>query len=375
MAISMRNLYARTFILTLLALCAAARGASGRQAAPRLNWQEFKSEAGGFSVKFPAAPRVSEAPMIKGPLNLTRHVHAASVGGYEFEVDYLDMPAGYDEPELTLEGGISGFITFAERNGGHRLTKGTVVRGTCEGLEATAIIQPAPGRNGFGHTRTFNSGQRYYFILFSTMADGEAARAVARTFMDSLDIKDGCKAPLIPTAAPTTPPIRDTFEGTRDPATGWRKIDSTEHGFSVLMPGPAQRTSTQVQTQPFPLFHHEFSQEADDVIYTAEMLGDYPLGFYSNTTSYESLLDVTLVAIKRNLAALEFDYAAPRKLKVGVYPGREYTLTNKQTGASGRIQMYATPRRSYIFIAISNSATPHDREIERFFSSVRVSPK
>lgn len=371
----MRSLYARTFFLTLLALCAAARGASGRQAAPKLDWQEFKSEAGGFSVKFPGAPRVSRVPMIKGPLTLTRHVHTASAGNYEFELDYVDMPAGYDEPELALEGGISGITRSFEAEGGRVLSKGKVMRGTCEGLEATVALASSNGGTGFAHARIFNSGQRYYFAVFVSKGGGEGAREAARTFVDSLDIKDGCKAPLIPTGAPTAAPVRGTVEGTRDPATGWRRIEGPEQGFSVLMPGPAQRESTQTQVQPFVLSHHEFVYETDDVIYSAEVVGDYPAGFYSNAASYENLLDVTLAAIKRNLGALDFTYGAPRKLNVGAYPGREYTLANEKTGVRGRMQMYSTPRRSYIFIAISRGQTPRDQELERFFSSVRVSPK
>jgi hypothetical protein len=61
----MRTLDARTFILTLLVLCAAARVVSCRQAAPKLDWQGFKSEAGGFSVKFPGAPRVSQESRVR----------------------------------------------------------------------------------------------------------------------------------------------------------------------------------------------------------------------------------------------------------------------------------------------------------------------
>jgi hypothetical protein len=371
----MRNLYTRTLILTLLALCAAARGASGQQAAPKLNWQEFKSEAGGFSMKFPGAPQLSKLPMSKGPLTLTRNVHTATSGIYEFHMEYVDMPAGYDEPELALEGGISGVTHMIEADGGRVLTKEKIVRGTCEGLEATfAAVFPA-GVKGFAQTRIFSSGQRYYFAIFSARGGGEGAREVARTFMDSLVIKDGCKAPLIPTPAPTAEPIRSTIEGTRDPATGWRKIESPEYGFSVLMPGPAERTSTQAQTQPFVLFHHEFIYETDDIIYSAEMFGDYPAGFNSTAASRETLLDVTLAAIKRNLGALDFTYSEPRKLNVGIYPGREYILTSEKIDVRGRVQLYSTPRRAYIFLAISRGQTPRDREIERFFSSVRVSPK
>lgn len=371
----MRSTYTRTLLFTLVALCAAAHVTHGRQPAPVLNWRVFNSEAGGFSIKFPGAPKVNQFPMVKGPLTLTRYVHQMTVGDYELEIDYVDMPAGYDEPELALEGSISGITRSFESEGGRVLSRGKVVRGTCEGLEATFTLAPRAGRTGFSQARVFNSGQRYYFVVFVSRGDGAAARAAAGTFADSLDIKDGCKAPLIPTTAPATPPVRSVVEGTPDPSTGWRIIVSAEHGFSLLMPGPAQRESAQTQVQPFALFHHEFIYESDDVIYSAEVLGDYPLGFYSSPASYENLLDVTLVAIKRNLASLELTYGEPRKLSVGSYPGREYALTNDKTGMHGRIQTYSTPRRAYIFIALAQGPTPRGKEIERFFSSVRVSPK
>jgi hypothetical protein len=370
----MRSLCARTFILVLLALC-AARAASGRQAAPKLDWQEFKSVAGGFSVKFPVAPRVSQVPIVRGPVTLTRHVHAAAAGEYEFEVDYMDMPAGYNDPALALEGGIIGFTRFAQSKGGRVLTNGKAVRGTCEGREATASVSSAAGKTGFAQARAFYSGQRYYFAIFNARADNEAARAVGRAFMDSLEIKDGCKAPLTPTAAPVAAPVHSTVEGTHDPATGWRKLDMLDLGFSVLMPGPARRKYEQTQVQPFPVFHNEFLYEGENVVYTAETLGDYPAGFYSTETSLENLLDLSLVVIKRNLAELGLAYGEPRKLRVGTYPGREYAVANEKAGTRGRIQTYATPRRAYIFIAFSFGGAPRDKDIERFFSSVRVSPK
>ncbi|HEX7313483.1 MAG TPA: hypothetical protein VF297_06155 [Pyrinomonadaceae bacterium] len=367
----------RTFIVVLLALCAAARAASGQQAGAKINWQEFRSEAGGFSVKFPSAPRVSKVPMVRGPVTLTRNVHGAVAGGgvYEFEVDYVDMPAGYSEPELSLEGGISGFIRFAESRGGRVLTNVKVVRGTCEGREATATAPAPPGRTGFAHGRVFYSGQRYYFALFHAREDNAAARAVGRVFMDSLDIKDGCKAPIAPTPAPTAPPVRGTVEGTPDAATGWRRIDLPDLGLSMLMPGPAQRETTQTQVQPFAAFHHEFVFETDEIIYTAEVLGDFPIGFYSTPVSQEGLLDITLAAVKKNFGELGFVYGEPRKLNAGAYPAREYVMTSEKTGSRGRLRLYATPRRAYVFLVLVQGTTPRDAEVERFLSSIRISPK
>ena len=366
-----------TLTLVLLALCAAARAASGQQAAAEIEWREFRSEAGGFSVKLPSEPRVTPVPIVKGPFTFTRHAHTAAAGGgaYEFEVNYIDLPAGFDEPELSLEGGIVAFVRFAESSGGRVLTNTKVVRGTCEGRDATASTPSGAGKSRFAQARVYNSGQRFYFALFSAREDTEAARAVGRAFIDSFDVKDGCKAPVAPTAAPTAPPVRGTVGGTRDPATGWRRIDVPDLGFSVLMPGPAQRETTHAQVQPFPLFHHEFAFEAADIIYTAEAVGDYPVGFYNNAASYENLLDVTLIVIKKTFGELDFAYGEPRKFSVGDYPAREYAIRSEKTGARGRMRLYATPRRAYIFIALAHGAAPRDAEMERFLSSIRVTPK
>src|SRR5919205_1072179 len=45
-----------------------------------VEWREFKSEAGGFSVKFPGVPRVEHVSFNKGPVELVRHTHTASLG-------------------------------------------------------------------------------------------------------------------------------------------------------------------------------------------------------------------------------------------------------------------------------------------------------
>src|SRR5947209_184708 len=91
-----------------------------RQSAPQqpVEWREFRSEAGGFTVKFPAVPRVEQVSFNKGPITLVRHTHTASVGGQiQFEVDYVDMPAGFNDPDLSLEGGISGLTHALEGQG------------------------------------------------------------------------------------------------------------------------------------------------------------------------------------------------------------------------------------------------------------------
>jgi hypothetical protein len=368
----------KTFLLSLLLLFGSAQPLAGRQAAPKLVWREFTSEAGGFTVKLPGVPRITHPQRVRGPLTVSRNLHEVSIGNdYKFELDYMDMPPGYSEPELGLEGTISGMVNALLAAGGRVLTRGKVVRGTCEGREVTATRTFSSGRTGFAHGRAFASGQRFYILVFTAANDRPAARALGRVFADSLVIKDGCRAPVAPTATPAAEPVRRTVEGTPDAATGWRRIESAEHGFSVLMPGPAQLESTQVQVQPFPGFHHEYLSQRDETLYIVEVIGDYPPGLYNNAVAYENLLDTDIYAIKRNQKPLGFSYGEPRKLSSGGYPGREYVVSNELTGAHGRVRLYATPRRSYIFIAISRGgrSADSDADMERFFSSVKVSPK
>lgn len=380
----MKSLFPRTqfFALRALLLCACASAAFGQARPPAvqtppLNWQEFASEAGAFTVKFPAKPTLKQVPFQKGPITFVRHVHEASVPGhYTFEIDYMDMPAGYNDPDLSTEGGITGMTRSMVADGGRVLTSGQVRQGTCEGRGVTvALPNRATGRDGFAHARVFTSGQRYYFLIFVGESDGEAARRVGQTFMDSFTVKGGCTKAVAPTAAPAAEPTRSTVEGTPDAATGWRRIGNAGQGFSVLMPGAAQLTSTQAQVQPFVLFHHEYLRETPETFYSAEVVGEYPAGFYDDADSYENLIDATLFVIKRNLAPLEFNYAAPRKLKVGAFPGREYDIESARVGARGRIQVYATPKHAYIFIYISRAKKSPDADLERFFSSVRISDK
>jgi hypothetical protein len=313
----------------------------------------------------------------KGPLTFVRHVHEVSVPGlYTFELDYMDLPAGYSDPDLSTEGGITAMTRSMVADGGRVLTNGQVRQGTCEGRAVTvALPNRTTKREGFAHARVFTSGQRYYFLIFVGETDGETARGVGQTFMDSFSVRGGCSKAIAPTAAPVAEPTRSTVEGTPDRATGWRRIENAAQGFSVLMPGAAQHTSTQAQVQPFVLFHHEYLHESPETFYSAEVVGDYPAGFYDSAESFENLLDATFFVIKRNLGPLEFNYAAPRKLRVGAYPGREYDIESARVGASGRIQLYATPKRAYIFIYISRAKKSPDAERERFFSSVRVSAK
>lgn len=380
--LNMKSLFSRTHFLIILALlvapCDAALGQGGPPAPGRggsVAWQEFTSEAGAFRVKFPGKPRPSQVPFQRGPVSFVRYVHQSSLDAYNlFELDYVDMPAGYDDPDLTTEGGIAGLTRAMLAQGGRVLSKSDVASGSCAGRETTINV-PQAGKMAFAHARVFNSGQRYYFLLYMGEDKGERTRQLARTFMESFSVTGGCTKAVAATVAPSAEKTTGVVEGVPDASTGWRRIESAEHGFSVLMPGRAGRESEQAQVQPFLLWHHTYTHDGEEVLYSAEVIGDYPDNFHSGkAASKEAVLDLTLYALKRNLEPFGFTLTHARDLRMGQFPGREYSLANAKLKLPGRAQLFVTPKRLYIFIALNRGQTPSTKDLERFFTSIRISP-
>src|SRR2546421_2617479 len=288
------------------------------------------------------------------------------------------MPAGFNDPALSIEGGISGLTHAMEGRGARVLTKETVVRGRCGGRDATlSLPTPATRRDGFAEGRIFSSGQRYYNLIFVGEEDSPAVREMARTFMESFAVTDGCTSAVAPVTAPSSPTVVSIIEGARDPATGWRKIDNDQLGFGVLMPGAARHESEQTQVEPFPVTHHIYINEEDASVYAAEVLGEYPPNFYNTPGSYQAMIDVMLFAMKRNFEPLGFAITPLRDLKAGTFPGREFNVTNEKLGAQGRMQIYVTTKYIYVFTAFARgqAAASAATGLERFFSSVRIMPR
>lgn len=367
----------RLLALSLLMLSASAQAAAARQSAPKLNWREFTSEPGGFTVKFPGEPRVSHPKESHGPYTVEQNIHVVTVGDdYLFQLEYVDLPGPDRGGDLAFEGGLSGLTNPLVARGGRLLTKENVVRGTCEGREATLTGPVVAGKTGFVQARAFKSGRRYYILVFTAAEDSPAAREVGRAYVDSLVIKDGCRRPVASAATPKTEPVRRTVEGTPDAATGWRRIESAEHGFGVLMPGPARLTSLLPRADEFTAPRHEYVHDGAEAVYIAEMKGDYPEDFFSGPTGHETMLDIRIHDVKRDLASLNLTFGEPRKFSAGTHHAREYVMTNEQAGMRGRALLYATRRRAYVFIALTRArGAAADADLERFFSSIKVSAK
>ena len=191
MSINYRRQCFRLVALAVLLWCSVTVSSQTTKTS-RLEWREFRSEAGGFTIKFPGSPTLQDYPLQKGPLNLIRHAHSLMHESFVFHVEYVDYPKGYVDPSLSLEGGISGLRHTVVNDGGTLLAETNVTRGNCSGREATFLFQPKrPNHPQFWHARIFLSGQRMYLMIFTADDDSPAARDTGRTFLDSFSATAG----------------------------------------------------------------------------------------------------------------------------------------------------------------------------------------
>jgi hypothetical protein len=367
----------------LLAHFAAAPGQTprpqtgGTGVAPA-EWREFTSEEGRFKVRLPAEPQYEKMPFkLADAITADQHMYFVQHGDTAvFMVAYMDLPPGGGKnPESSIEGAIIGATRGIVGEGGRVLSTGKVSRGPCEGRMITAATRDsATGQPTFRRGEVFRSGLRAYILLFMAPGSGDepATREMSRAFMESFVVADGCRGALPPTK-PLAPKTTSTVEGTPDAATGWRQMGNTEHGFSVLMPGAATLERAQMRAEPVEMFTHTYMHTAEKALYVAEVRGDYPAGFFSGPDSQETMLDIALNNGRRGLEPYGVTLKHLRDLKLGPHLGREYDLVSERLGgAVGRARVYITPKRIYWFAAVEADAARRGRDLERFFSSIKI---
>src|SRR3954464_14674578 len=95
----------------LILICVVALGWTRSAIAQTgtLDWREFKSADGGFTIKFPGSPRFETPDLKIGPVVVKRHLYSLRLGELMLEIDYIDLPAGTD-PDSAIEGGIRNII-------------------------------------------------------------------------------------------------------------------------------------------------------------------------------------------------------------------------------------------------------------------------
>ena len=155
-----RTLLTSCLVLLATALAPAPLAAPAAAQQQQANWTSFRSDEGGFSILFPAAPSRDEKPLPPGPGSPGRTVifmAKASVGIWL---------AGLAEYDPNFKFGVQAELdanrdNFLKGVGGTLLSSKPMTLGTAPGLEFTA---EKPGQ-WFAKGRIFIVGRRPYQVL------------------------------------------------------------------------------------------------------------------------------------------------------------------------------------------------------------------
>lgn len=342
----------------------------GQDPSPSSEGYELKSSEGSFSIKFPSKPNNSTSNLKIANTELQLHSYDVNEQGKSFGVIYVDFPASFpaENKDVFFDGAISNLERQIASSGGKITAQDAINYKGCKGREIKGVSSNIALLQG----RIFSSGQRFYLLLCLFYSKSPNMEESADKFFNSFEIIGGCLAGVAAVEVPSEPILESTIEGVDDPETKWKKLSTKKDSFSVLMPSATRLREEKIQINPFPLYvkSYESSIKDKDIDIECKVLvtGDYPEDLYSDDSRRQVALDVAYNSLKRILEKEESKIEFVRNLKIEKFPGREYVYSLKNR--NGRLQIFVTTKKVYVFIAISDSNNNPD--FDKFFKSIRL---
>jgi hypothetical protein len=340
----------------------------GQSPTPSSEEYELKSSEGNFSIKFPSKPNNSTSNLKIANTELQLHSYDVNEQGKSFGVIYVDFPASFpaQNKDSFFDGAISNLERQIASNGGKITSQDAINFKGCKGRE----IKGSSSNIALLQGRIFSSGQRFYLLLCLFYSKSPNMEESVDKFFNSFEIVGGCLAGVAAIEVPSEPILESSIEGVDDPQTNWKKLSIEKDSFSVLMPGTTRLREEKIQINPFPLYAKSYESSIKDKDIECKVLvtGDYPEDLYSDDSRRQVALDVAYNSFKRILEKEESKIEFVRNLKIEKFPGREYVYSLRNR--NGKLQIFVTTKKVYVFIAISDSNNNPD--FDKFFKSIRL---
>jgi hypothetical protein len=323
----------------LLAAACALQGAD----------KPFVSDAGGFRLKMPAAPKEQtqkiQTPI--GPIDL--HMYLIDKGDMAYLATYSDYPeeVAKQDPKQLLDGVVDGSIKNSK---GELITSKDINIGGFPGREYDYNIPIPGGQTGIGRSRVYLVNTRLYQIVYI----GAKAKGIPKAADDYLKSFELIKKPGAPAAKMPSSPA--TKKSATAPVVN-KPFTSKEGGFRVVMPADPQERTQKLQTPIGPIDLHMYLIDKGDTAYLATY-SDYPENV-ANQDPKQILDGVVDGSIKSSKGEL----ITSKDIKIGGFPGREYDykipIPGGQTGL-GRSRVYPVKSRLYqvVYIGTKDKTIP-----------------
>lgn len=152
----------------------------------------------------------------------------------------------------------------------------------------------------------------------------------------------------------------------------WQELVISDGGFAILMRGPPQYVSQQLDSPPGRMSAHLYSSDRPDA-YFAVGYTDYPLAIAVTSAPdpiFEGARDTWVKRIKGNLVS-----TSPLKL-AGKYPGVQFTAQGTYQDRPTLIEarLYLVDQRLYQIVAMTRQGEIAQGVVNRYLDSFRLIP-
>jgi len=305
------------------------------QPAARLDWKEFQSAEGNFTVLLPGEPKLEKK---ENGAHFT-----VDLGGSVYMVTYSDSKPGSLAPinaAVLLDRSQAALLKAVDGKLRKNRSK------TIAGYPGREVVFDTPDKNA-GKVRIFFVKDRLYQIWFYG-TQGEETRPEIRTFLDSFK--------LIKDVGPHTPPPVSVPVGS-----DWREFRSAEGQFAILLPGKPEVSATKADAKG--RSEHRFSVDLGDTAYMVSY-DTYRPGLIANTES-KKILDTAQDAL---LSEMKGTLRQHRAMNVAGNAGREvvFDTPNKTTGI---VRIYPARDRLYQIWYVGPAGQEARTEVEKYLDS------
>lgn len=330
-------------------------------AAAEVQWQEFRSPEGGFSVLLPGEPKLAVNPPDAN--GHAEHRYSIEQGDSAFIVAYDDYAPGHVNPASASAVLPKAQDALLKAMGGTLRSEGPV---TLDGLPGRQVTFATADHN-IGRVRIYIGQNRLYQLWYLGPAGQESRPAVDR-FFDSFKIGATTSTEAQPGGRPapnrSAEPAPSAAPAPAAAENSWHEFSPPNGGFSILLPGEAKAEIT--PPKPNGRAESRYVVDQGDTAYVVAV-DDYPPGHLTHANP-RTLLDAAQNAVLKGLKGKLRDQ---RPVTISGYPGREI-LFDTPDHSTGKVRVFVVRNRLYQTWYLGPTGQETRPEVDRFLNSFRL---
>jgi hypothetical protein len=334
-------------------------------------WQEFKHEAGNFTVMMPGKPTESSQTVESEIGKVPIYSFTAQGGTLTYLAMYAEYPISLDTPEAAKTTLDNSRDLMLSRRNGKLISEKDISFGKYLGRELSAKID-----GGALRSRTYIVNQRMYLLMVMALGDGQSKQLESKKVDDFLGSFKFLREPRpVEGAAPSMSRLDSEIDKLDIPPDfytrpiSWREVASPEFGFTVWMPSEPFHKIVPLDPNERRLDINLWMARGEDSIYQALV---QPMLAAPSSEEHRKILFRTLLDGIVSDGDMKLESEKP--ISFEGHPGREYKLRGSMGLGTGRA--YIVDSNIYFLLVLPIEKPAKSRktsaEAARFLDSFKL---